>query len=56
MNNLAKTRQDLGNLQGAYQLFEQAVAGRRWVLGEDHPDTLTTMNNLADVRRRLKQL
>jgi hypothetical protein len=47
MNNLAVTRRNLGDLQGARSLHEQALAGYRRVLGEDHPDTLQSMNNLA---------
>ena len=31
----------------AIPLFEGVVADRRRVLGEDHPDTLTSRNNLA---------
>jgi hypothetical protein len=32
---------------------EQTLAGYRRVLGEDHPDTLMSMNNLAEIRRAL---
>jgi hypothetical protein len=56
MHNLALTRRDLGDLQGARELFEQALAGRRRVLGEDHPDTLQSRNDLAEVRRELGEL
>jgi tetratricopeptide (TPR) repeat protein len=28
-------------------VFEQALAGRERVLGADHPDTLSSQNNLA---------
>ena len=56
MNNLATTRGDLGDLQGARQLLEQTLAGRRRLLGEDHPDTLASMNYLANVRRELGEL
>jgi hypothetical protein len=31
----------------AILLFEQALAGRERILGVDHPDTVTTRNNLA---------
>jgi hypothetical protein len=51
MNNLAETRRALGDLDGARRLFEQAFAGRRRVLGEDHPDTLASMSQLGEVRR-----
>jgi len=35
------------NLPAAKQLYERALAGRETVLGAKHPDTLTTLNNLA---------
>ena len=44
MNNLAKTRRALGDLQGARDLHEQALAGYRRVLGDDHPNTLTAQS------------
>jgi hypothetical protein len=53
---LAGLRSMLGDLQGARQLLEQALAARRQVLGDDHPDTLTSMHNLAAVRRELGEL
>jgi hypothetical protein len=53
MSNLAITRYELGDLQGAYDLLEKALAGRRRMLGDSHPDTLTSMSNLARVRREL---
>lgn len=56
MNNLALTRRDLGELDGARQLFRQALNGFRRVLGPKHPATLTLMNNLAAVRRALLEL
>jgi eukaryotic-like serine/threonine-protein kinase len=37
-------------------LLEQALAARRRVLGDDHPDTLTLMNNLALTRHALGDL
>ena len=46
----------LGDLDGARQLHEQALAGRWRVLGDDHPDTLESMNILAVVRRELGEL
>ena len=48
MVNLAETRRTLGDLPGALGLQEQTLAGYRRVLGDDHPDTLTVMNNLAE--------
>jgi Tetratricopeptide repeat len=45
-----------GQHRQAATLFEQALAGRRWVLGDDHPDTLATMNGLGWSRRHLGNL
>jgi len=56
MNNLAVTRHALGDLDGARELHEQVLAGRRRVLGDHHPDTLMSRNNLAAVRRELGEL
>ncbi|MCZ0211400.1 tetratricopeptide repeat protein, partial [Streptomyces sp. UMAF16] len=36
-----------GDLGRAIPLFEQTLADRVRVLGEDHPNTLTSRNNLA---------
>jgi hypothetical protein len=38
---------ELGELQAARELCEDTLARRRRVLGEDHPDTLNSANNLA---------
>ena len=40
----------------ARQLQEQALAGFRRVLGDDHPDILTAMNSLGESRRHLGNL
>jgi tetratricopeptide (TPR) repeat protein len=56
INNLALTRQDLGDLDGARGLHEQTLTARRRLLGDDHPDTLTSMNNLALTRQDLGDL
>ncbi len=37
-----------GQLGEAIPLYEQTLADRERVLGADHPDTLTSRNNLAD--------
>jgi Tetratricopeptide repeat len=37
----------------ALALYEQALVGRKRVLGDHHPDTLTSLNDLADIRRIL---
>jgi tetratricopeptide (TPR) repeat protein len=56
MHNLALTRRELGDLQGARELFEQTLAARRRVLGDDHPHTLGSMSHLAETRRDLGDL
>jgi hypothetical protein len=56
MNNLAMTRYALGDLDGAHKLLEQAVAGYRRVLGDDHPDTLNSVNNLAAIKQESSNL
>jgi tetratricopeptide (TPR) repeat protein len=45
-----------GQYQQALPLHEQAVAGFRRVLGEDHPDTLRSMYRLAGTLRNLGDL
>lgn len=46
----------LGDQQGALELYEQALAGFRRVLGDEHPDTLRSMQGIAAVRRDLDEL
>ena len=41
------TYQSAGTLDQAIPLYEQTLADRERVLGPEHPDTLTTRNNLA---------
>lgn len=38
-----------GNAAGALPMFSEALRRRRKVLGERHPDTLTSLHNYADV-------
>jgi tetratricopeptide (TPR) repeat protein len=45
-----------GQYRQALGLEEQALAGFRRVLGDDHPETLTSMNNLATSRYVLGDL
>jgi hypothetical protein len=45
-----------GHYPQAVTLLEQALAGCRRALGDDHPNTLTTMNNLAETRHDLGDL
>jgi hypothetical protein len=48
------TRQALGDLTGARDLLEQTLTTLRRVLGDDHPITLTAMNNLAQIQQELE--
>jgi tetratricopeptide (TPR) repeat protein len=42
-----------GQYRQALALYERALVGRKRVLGDHHPDTLTSLNDLADIRRSL---
>ena len=41
---------DIGKLADAETLLRRAVEGREATLGEDHPDTLTSVNNLGSLQ------
>jgi hypothetical protein len=47
MGNLALTYNSQGRWKEAEELGLHVMESRKRVLGEDHPDTLTTMGNLA---------
>ena len=47
MSNLAVTYRDQGKHRDAEVLYKQCFDQMKEVLGENHPDTLITMNNLA---------
>jgi tetratricopeptide (TPR) repeat protein len=47
MNSLARLYEKQGEFTKAEQLFVQALEGRRRVRGEEHPDTLVSMDSLA---------
>lgn len=47
MNNLAVTVQGITSFQEARHVHEQALSVRRRILGNEHPDTLTSMGNYA---------
>lgn len=36
-------------LRSACCMFQEVLAKRRRILGEEHPDTISAMNNLADI-------
>jgi len=46
MNNLASTYGGLGLWNEAEELFVQVMEMRKRVLGQEHPDTLVSVNNL----------
>ena len=48
MNNLAVSYAAVGRLAEALKLHEETLALRKAKLGPDHPDTLASMNNLAN--------
>jgi Tetratricopeptide repeat len=46
MGNLAVILLQTGDREGAIRLLRKCLAGRRKVLGENHPDTLATAEYL----------
>ena len=53
LNDLATVTRDLGDLETARTLLEEALAIRREALGPRHPDTAVSLNNLAFILRKL---
>ena len=53
MHNLASIYLAQGEMEGAKGLQMRALEGARQVLGNEHPNTLTVMENLADILRQL---
>jgi hypothetical protein len=49
MYALAEIFRRKGDYDHALPLFEECLAKRKRVLGEDHPDTLSSLNNLASL-------
>jgi hypothetical protein len=56
MNNLATTLWDQSDLANARTLYEQVLDARRRILGDEHPDTLQSMSNLAITLRKLSDI
>jgi tetratricopeptide (TPR) repeat protein len=56
VNNLAMVLKDLGDLAGARQGFERALAIGEAAYGPDHPTVATDVNNLASVLKDLGDL
>ena len=52
LNNLAELLEHQGDYAGARPLLEKALAIRKEVLGERHPDYATSLNNLAELLER----
>jgi tetratricopeptide (TPR) repeat protein len=55
MNAVARSFVEQQRQKDAQTLFEQVIALRRRVLGAEHPDTLTSMFNLANLLRQQKR-
>ena len=49
MNNLASLLQDKGDYAGAEPLYRRALEAGERTLGKEHPNTLTSVNNLASL-------
>ena len=52
MNNLALTYRQQGRMNEAAKLQEEVLQKSKEILGDDHPSTLTSMNNLASMMYR----
>lgn len=53
---LAYYLNDRGEYEATQELYENAIAARRRVLGDEHPDTLDAMNNLISCLIRARKL
>ena len=56
MNNLANVLREQGQWQEAEQMHREVLEVRRRVLGQEHPDTLASMSNLAIVPPRARPM
>jgi tetratricopeptide (TPR) repeat protein len=52
MSSLAKIWFELGRRDEAEKLYDEALAGMSRVLGKEHPDTLSTMKDVAEMDTR----
>jgi serine/threonine-protein kinase len=52
LNNQAALLEDAGDLEGAEELYREALGMKIRLLGEEHPDVATGKNNLALVLKR----
>ncbi|MBN2314622.1 MAG: tetratricopeptide repeat protein, partial [Sedimentisphaerales bacterium] len=55
INALAVVRTHQGEFTDANDLFAQALKGRRQALGENHPETLETLNDFGVLRREQRR-
>ncbi|RKL04917.1 hypothetical protein BFJ70_g17166 [Fusarium oxysporum] len=51
--NVAEALSIQGRYEGAAKLYRETLEAREKVLGKEHPDTLSSMNNLALVLRKI---
>lgn len=56
MHNQASRYSEVGRLEEALGLTEQVVALQKSKLGEDHPDTLMSIHELANLYSEAGQL
>ncbi len=49
LNTLGEVRYDRGDLQGAEQLYQEALETRERLLGREHADVAEVMDNLANI-------
>jgi len=52
MGNLAALLARTGDREGAIRLLRKCLAGRRKVLGENHPDTVAAAENLSKLEEQ----
>ena len=56
INNLGQLLQDMGKLEQARPLYEEALQGRRETLGDRHPSTLLSINSMGWLLQGMGQL
>ena len=56
LSNMGRLLKDMGELDAARPLYEEALAGRRATLGDTHPDTLTSINHMNSLLKAMGEL
>ena len=56
INNLARLLQDMGKLEEAKPLCEEALEASKEMLGDRHPQTLQSINNMAGLLKAMGKL